>query len=326
MPLNAALVGVGKWGQRLVKATQDKSLALRFTHGVTRTVSKAAAFCQAQGMSLGSDLAAVLEDKTVEMVVVCTPHSLHAEQIIAAADAGKHVFVIKPIALSLASAKAASDACDRAGVKLGVGFPWRHFPATRELKRLVTSGALGTINHLESNYCVPRFMHFKPDDWKATVQEHPPGGLSTHSLDVMTDLAGPVEALAAVSMRRVVPWPIDDVTSILCRFREGASGYVGTSGATGPVVRVTVYGSKGWAEVRDETKLEFQPLEGDSTVKDYPTAPDETLKWELESFANSIVGKPTYPWSRAHDLHGVAIGEAIHEAAQTPGFVRVACP
>jgi predicted dehydrogenase len=324
MTLNAALVGVGKWGQRLVKATQDQSPSLRFTRGVTRTVSKAAAFCQRQGMALTDDLDAMLADKSVDMVVMATPHSVHEDLITRTVQAGKHCFVIKPLTQSLKTAKAVSKAADKAGVKLGVGFPWRHFPATKELKRLATSGELGILSHCESNYCVPRFMSFKPDDWKATPEEHPPGALITHSVDVLTDLFGPMESLSVVSMNRVVPWKIHDVTSLLCRFKNGASGYVGSSGCTGPIVRLTVYGSKGWAEVRDETRLEFQPASGESTVTEYPTGEDETLKWELESFADWIAGKDSYPWSREHDLHGVAVSDAVVKAAKTGRAVKVA--
>ncbi len=325
MTLKAALVGVGKWGQRLVKATQGKSDVLTFTAGATRTVAKAEDFCRAQGMTLTGDLKTMLKDPAIDMVVICTPHSQHDKQIVAAARAGKHVFVIKPMTMTLRTAKAASAAADKAGVLLGVGFPWRHFPATKELKRLVTSGELGIVSHVESNYCVPRFMNFKPEDWKTQLDEQPPGCLITHSVDILTDLLGPIASLSVVSMNRVVPWKIDDVTSLLCRFKNGASGYIGSSGATASIFRLTVFGSKAWAEIRNETRLEIQPAAGEkSTVIDYPSdAGDDSLRWELESFANAIQGKPTYPWSRQHDLHGVAVGDAVIKAAKAEKVVKV---
>lgn len=326
MALNAALIGVGKWGQRLVKSAQGRSDAIRFTAGVTRTPSKAEAFAKAQSLRLSDDLDAVLRDASVDIAVVATPHTLHAEHIMACIAAGKHVFVIKPLTLSLETAKAASAAADKAGVRLGVGFPWRHLPATKELKHLVTSGSLGEITHAESNYCVPRFMGFGADDWKTHAAEQGVGALITHSVDILTDLLGPIATLSAISMRRVVSWPIHDVTSLLFRFANGCGGYIGTCGATGPLLRLAVFGSKGWAEIRDETHLEVQPTSGPPTIMDFPDDTENSLRWQLESFAKAILGEPSYPWSRAHDLHGVAVSDAVVEAAAKGTVVKVALP
>jgi predicted dehydrogenase len=324
MTINAALIGVGKWGQRLVRATQDQSESLRFTTGVTRTVSKAAAFCQQQGMSLGNDLGQMLKDKSIDMAVICTPHTQRAEIIEACLAAGKHVFVIKPLTMTLESAKAVSAAADKAGVKIGVGFPWRHLPATKELKRLAATGELGAIGHVESNYCVPRFMNFKPEDWKTKLQEQPPGALTTHAIDVLTDIMGPVETVNVLSHRRAVPWEIDDTTAVMFRFANGASGFLGSSGATAVLYRLMVFGSKAWAEVRNEARLEVAPTTGPSTITEFPDdSNDSSLRWELESFADSIQGKDSYPWSRTHDLHGVAIGDAIVKSARDGGIVKV---
>jgi predicted dehydrogenase len=127
-------------------------------------------------------------------------------------------------------------------------------------------------------------------------------------------------------MRRIVDWPIDDVTSLLCRFANGASGYIGTCGATGPILRLTIFGSKGWAEVRNETRLEVQPASGAPTLTEFPDDNENSLRWQLESFARAIMGEPTYPWSRTHDLHGVAVSDAVVEAAAKGTMVKAAFP
>jgi predicted dehydrogenase len=326
MALNAVLIGLGKWAQRLVKATQGRSDFIRFTAAVTRTIAKAASFAEAYDIRLNSELEAVLADPSIDMAVIATPHSLHAEHAMACVTARKHAFVIKPLTMSLDTAKAVSAAADRAGVRLGVGFPWRHLPATKELKRLVTSGALGEIIYAESNYYVPRFMGFSTDDWKTHAIEQGVGALITHSVDVLTDLMGPITTISAISMRRIVAWPIDDVTSLLFRFANGCGGYIGTCGATGPLLRLAVFGSKGWAEIRNERRLEVQPTSGASMVKEFPDENENSLRWQLESFAKAVMGEPTYPWSREHDLHGVAVSDAVIEAASKGILARVKFP
>src|SRR6185295_16107647 len=114
--INAAIVGLGRWGQNLVNSVHGKSDAIRFTAGATRTVERAAAYAQEKGFPLHDSYEKLLADPEIEAVVLATPHTLHARQVAAAAAAGKHVFTEKPLALTLASARAATQACAKAGV------------------------------------------------------------------------------------------------------------------------------------------------------------------------------------------------------------------
>ena len=86
----------------------------------------------------------LLLDDTIDVVYLCTPHSLHAEQSIAAAQAGKHVLVEKPMAMSRREAETMVEASEKAGIVLGVGFHLRHHPAHKETHRLITEGSLGS--------------------------------------------------------------------------------------------------------------------------------------------------------------------------------------
>src|SRR3954471_19982225 len=105
--IQAAIVGLGTWGQHLVASVQGKSDVIRFTAGATRTPSKASDFCAPHRIGLPDSYEALLKEKSIDAVVLATPHSTHAEQIAAAARAGKHVFVEKPLGLSRAE-------CERA--------------------------------------------------------------------------------------------------------------------------------------------------------------------------------------------------------------------
>ena len=111
--LRTAIVGLGSWGRELVMSAEGSSL-LRYTVACTRSPAKVEAFCRERGIALVSTFDAVLDDPNVDAVVLATPNSQHAAQVIRAAQAGKHVFVEKPFALDAVSAREAI-ACREAG-------------------------------------------------------------------------------------------------------------------------------------------------------------------------------------------------------------------
>src|SRR5205085_3731600 len=131
--INAAIVGLGRWGRTLVNSVQGKSGAIRFTAAHTRTRSSAEAFCAENGIALKDDLDQILADPAIDGVVFATPHSQHGPQVERAAAAGKHVLMEKPFTLDLKSAEGAVDAAARAGVVLAVAYPRRFHPAMIEL-------------------------------------------------------------------------------------------------------------------------------------------------------------------------------------------------
>ena len=122
--INAAIVGLGRWGQNLVNSVQGKSDKIRFTTGVLRNPEKAREYAERQGLALERDLGKVLADPGIDAIVLATPHTVHAAQVIAAARAGKPVFTEKPFTLTSTDAAKALHAAAQAKVTLGVGFNW----------------------------------------------------------------------------------------------------------------------------------------------------------------------------------------------------------
>src|SRR2546425_8577422 len=103
--INAAIVGLGWWGRTLVESVQGSEF-IRFAAGATRTVSpEVKAFADTNKLRLAEGFEALLKDPNIQAVVLCTPHSMHAQQVIAAAQAGKHVFCEKPFALTKSDAE-----------------------------------------------------------------------------------------------------------------------------------------------------------------------------------------------------------------------------
>src|SRR3954463_16274141 len=256
--IRAAIVGIGTWGQNLVASVQGRSERIRFSAGTTRTPAKAAQFCGRHGIRLVDSYEDLLKSSDIDAIVLATPHSLHAEQIVAAAKAGKHVFVEKPLALDRAEAERALAACAERGVVLAVGYNWRFQPALCEIKAMLEDGRLGKLVHIEGNFCGPSAYRFKREHWRQDRDEVPAGGMTgrgVHVVDAMLYLAGRVETVVAQSRRLVQDFGVDDTTSMLFGFKGGPTGYLGTFIATAETWRLQVFGSKGWAEVGDVEHL-----------------------------------------------------------------------
>ncbi len=319
--LNVAIVGLGRWGQRLVDAVHaPPSAKLRFTHAVARTPEKVRAYCSARALSLSADLAQVLADPRVDAVVLATPHSQHAEQVRAAAAAGKHVFVEKPFTLDAAGARAAARACRDAGLVLAAGHNRRFLPAFAEMKRIVAAGSLGEILHLEGNFSGSFGLGYTPGMWRATQAESPAGGMTAmgiHLIDAFIALAGPIASIRCESQRRVLQVELDDTTSVFARFASGATACMSTLTATGRIFRLQVFGTRGWLHLPDQRTLEIGDIEG--KVRRIEFAQVDAERAELEAFADAVTGAAVYPVPVEDAIRGVAVMEAAIRSAAGGG-------
>src|SRR5579859_1484372 len=250
--IRAAIVGIGTWGRNLVTAVEGSEL-IRFVAGATRTPATAELFCKQQGMRLMDSYEDLLAYGEFDAVVLATPHSMHCDQIVAAAKAGKHVFVEKPLGVDASSAEQAVAACAQKRLTLAVGYNWRFQPALQEAKRMLEDGHLGKLLHIEGNFCGPSAYRFTREHWRQDRDEAPAGGMTgrgVHVVDAMLYLAGShITSVVAQSDRLVHDYGVDDTTSMLFRFRSGATAYLGTVIATAETWRLQVFGSKGWIQV-----------------------------------------------------------------------------
>lgn len=334
--LRAAIVGIGTWGQNLVASVQDKSERIRFVAGATATPAKAAEFCRRNEIALADDYQAILSNPGVDAVVLATPHSMHTEQIVAAAAAGKHVFVEKPLGLNRMEAERAAAACAQRKVVLAVGYNWRFQPALREARRMLEDGRLGKLLHIEGNFCGPSAYRFRREHWRQDRDESPAGGMTgrgVHVVDAMLYLAGQVDTVQAQSYRLAQDFGMDDTTSMLFRFKAGASGYLGTVIATAETWRMQVFGSKGWVEVGDVEHLTTWEMRAcfinpdDIKKKQKPQVlafPQvSTERAELERFAEAAAAGEPIAVPGGDEVHNVAVFEAIVASAADHSLRRV---
>lgn len=316
--MRAAIVGLGSWGQRLVLAVHGRSEALTVTRGVTRTPEKAAAFSRSTGIPVGGDYHQVLADPDIDAVILATPHSQHVAQVVSAAEAGKHVFVEKPLALSSDGVRQAFDACERNGVVLAVGQNRRFLPAVREIRRAIAAGDLGRILHIEGNYSGPSGWRHSRSAWRASAAESPWGGMTgkgLHISDLMIHFAGPISEVEARSCRQVLSAELDDTTLMLLRFASGAHGYLASLTATADVWRLQVFGSEGWIEMRGHDRLIVAKVGEGERIVDFP--PVDIERAELEAFAEAGRSGAPYPIARSEVENNIAFLEAIGRSVRS---------
>lgn len=335
--IRAAIIGLGTWGQNLVRSVQGSSPAIEFVAAATRTPDKSREFAQAQRLRMLPSYDAVLADAAIDAVVLATPHSMHTDQIVAAARARKHVFCEKPLGLDAASAERAAQACADAGVTLGVGYNWRFQPALQAIRAMIGDGSLGRVLHLEGNFCGPSAYRFPKGHWRHDRTEGPAGGMTgrgVHVVDAMLYLAGHIEQVTAQSFRLAQDFGMDDTTSMLLRFASGATGYVGTVIATPETWRLQVFGSKAWVEVGDVEHLHTWSLKVCTldpqhlTVKQRPVVHTFentcTERAELEDFARHAAARQPLALRGGDAVHNVALLDAVLRSIATQQPVRLA--
>jgi predicted dehydrogenase len=314
--IDAAIVGLGRWGQTLVAAVQGKSDKLRFTRAVSRNPERMRDTAVRSGLELVGDLAAVLTDRTIGAVVLATPHSLHCEQVIAAARAGKAVFCEKPLTLTKADAERAINACREAGVVLGIGTDKRFFPSLRELLRLVKCGELGRLLHLEAHFSNEVAGTFS--EWRYSLDESPAGGMTgtgIHMLDVLVALAGPVRRVQALLLSHKPPPDPHDSLSALLEFTSGVSGTLAMVRSTPAYFRLHAFARSASAEVLGRTDLVLRRSGAEPKHESFP--PVDSVRANLEAFADAVAGVAPYPIPTGEILDTVATFEAIAKAAKS---------
>lgn len=324
--IDAAIIGMGRWGQTLVNSVQGSNEAgIRFVAGCTGRPERAAEWAARQGIRILPDFEAVLADPAVKAVAIASPHGMHASQVVAAARAGKHVFVEKPFTLTKASAEAAVAACREAGVVMALGHNRRFLPAVAEMKAMLADGRLGTLLHVEGQFSGPGALAYTPGMWRADRAESPlggMGGMGIHMVDMFIHLAGPIAEVTVQSHARVITNGLDDTTAALMRFASGATANFATLAYAPRYWRVALFGSDGAAELHGHEHLAYTPREGEGWARDYPKTDIERA--ELMAFAAAVAGGPAYPLPTAEAIHGVAVFEAMIGAAASGSTYRVA--
>jgi len=319
--LSVAVAGLGWWGRIIVPLAKTSS-KLRVVRVVDPDPA-AAEFAASQGLSLSGKLDEAIKDPQVQGVVLCTPHTLHTEQIIAAASAKKHVFCEKPLSLSRDAVLKAVKACNDNGVVLAVGHEKRFEPPILELMRMVKAGELGTPLQIEANFVQDKFLSLPADNWRLSAKEAPAGPMTATGIHLLDLSVGAVSAKQKVfaSVKTLGSHLANgDTLAILVDFGKGHA-LLNACLATPFDGRFAVYGSKGWAEVRDKAHPESP--QGWVLTTNIRNAGRNSVEYKparavlanLEAFADAATGGAKYPVPQEQMIANVSALEAIFRSA-----------
>ncbi len=321
--INAAMVGLGRWGQTILNSIQGKSERLRIVHGVSKEPEPARELAARHGFRLSTDLADAIADPQVQAILLATPHSLHVEQIRMVAAAGKPVWCEKPLALTRAEAQRAVVAVKAAGVPLGSGNNKRCFASMRELKRVVESGEIGKVLHIEGHFSNEHSTRVS-GGWRDDPKESPGAGMTgagLHVLDAFVNLAGPIRYVDARSVSKKPPPDPRDVVAVLVEFDEGATGVMGTVRAAPMFWRCHVFGTDGSAEARGEDTLIVGKIGGATHEQIFPHV--DSLRTLLEAFADAVEGRAPFPVKPEQMLDVIGAFEAVIASLATGASVKL---
>jgi predicted dehydrogenase len=330
--LNAAVIGLGWWGKTITQrlSTSDE---IRVTRAVDLFPDRHADYTAKFGVPVTGDYADVLADPDVHVVILCTPNSLHTAQIRAAAEAGKHVFCEKPLALNRAEAEASVALCRSKGLMLGIGHERRYELAMEEITRMVRAGELGELMHAEGNFSHDKLINVPVTDWRRSATESPAAGytaMGIHLSDGFISLFGPAVEVQAMTAARVLPGENGDVVSALLRHRNGATSYLNAILYTPHYLRFVVYGTKAWVEYRNATHPDT-PGPATLTIGRTGQADEvrnfdwtDSVRANLDEFARAATGRGTYRFKDEELIGNVAVLEAIVASAAGGGTIKIA--
>jgi len=294
-----AIIGCGMIAKFHARAIAEmKGSKLVACH--SRALEKAAEFTSQFGGTPYSDLQKMLSDPAVDIVTICTPSGAHLEPAIAAARAGKHVLVEKPLEITTARCDKLIEACDRAGVRLGTIFPSRFHRSAQLLKNAVDAGRFGSIA-LAAAYVkwYRTQQYYDSGMWRGTWKLDGGGALMNqeiHRVDLLLWLMGPVKSLSAMTaLRAHERIEVEDAAVASLEFESGALGSIEATTAAypGSLKRIEIAGSTGYATLEEEALIKWDFAK---TLK-----ADEKIKEGMKT--NSTGGGASDPAAIGHKAH-----------------------
>ena len=344
MAIRWALLGPGRHAERSVVAALKAAAGGELVALFSRDPSRGESFARAHGIPrVYTAFEELLRDRDIDALYDATPDGLHAAHAIAAARAGKHALIEKPLAISVAEGAAAIAAARRHNVKLGVVFNQRHEAVHQEARRLLRDGALGEVKLALVQIPLQRTIRVAAPaspqaNWRVDPQMRPGGiavSIGDHAYDTLAYILGQeiAEVSAFTDASRMDP-PNEQVAAMLLKLAHGTIGYATASFAT-PFARrpFEFHGTKGSLIVENSytyltgadggarPKLTLINEAG-SKAQDF--APTDCFRLEIERFNRAIAGAGEPMTTAAEGLRSLAIASALYAAIREGRVAQIA--
>lgn len=312
-PLRAAALGIGWWSDVLADAA-GRSDAIRIVACYTRSDDKKRAFAAKFGCRAAASYEEILADPSIDAILNTTPNAAHLETVRMAAAAGKHVFLDKPIANSVAEGLEIARLCDDAQVVLALGYQRRRENHFRWIKSEIDAGRFGRLVQAEANISRDRLGKIDLSSWRYQAAGMPGGvmlQIGIHYVDVLEMLFGPVARVSGASAQLVLPGDNPDVAAMILEHESGAVSNLSASYASaGEYYMMNVYGKTASAYYDPFNGLRIF-RQGDAMPRAVAVEANDTIREELEEFARCVRAgdRPeTDGWWGARNLAVVCAG------------------
>jgi predicted dehydrogenase len=292
-PLQVACLGMGWWSDVLADAIK-RSGKLTIAACYSRSADKRDKFAAKYGCRAAASYEEILADRKIEAVINTTPNPAHLETTRAAAAAGKHVFLDKPIANTVADARAITEACRKAKVVLALGYQRRRESHFRFVKSKIEDGSFGKLVNAESNISRDRLGQIDLSSWRYE-KDGMPGGvmlqIGIHYTDVLEYLMGPVKSVSGHFARLVLPGDNPDVASLVLEHESGALSTLNASYASASeYYLMNIYGKEASAYYDFHQGLRYLKR-GSAKPETVRCEKNDTLVEELEEFVGAVRGE-----------------------------------
>ena len=294
---------MGWWSDVLADAIK-RSGKLSIAACYSRSDEKRKAFAAKYGCRAAASYEAILGDGSIEAIINTTPNNVHLQTTRAAARAGKHVFLDKPIANTVADGRAITAECRKAGVVLAIGYQRRRESQFRWIRERIDAGAFGKLVNAEANISRDRVGQIDLRSWRYTADGMPGGvmlQIGIHYIDVLEYLIGPVKAVSGMLAQLVLPGDNPDVASLVMEHENGALSTVNASYASASEYYVmNLYGKEASAYYDLHQGLRFLKR-GAERSEPVAVPKVDALVDELEEFARAVrgTGRPEMDGDRA---------------------------
>jgi predicted dehydrogenase len=293
VPLRVACIGMGWWSDVLADAIV-RSGKLEIIACYSRSADKRAAFAAKYGCRSAPSYEEILADPAIEAIVNTTPNDAHLSTTSAAAAAGKHVFLDKPIANTVSDGHAITQACAKAGVLLGLGYQRRRENQFRWIRNQIEQGTFGQLVNAEANISRDRLGKIDLSSWRYQAAGMPGGvmlQIGIHYADVLEYLLGPIKAVSGRLVRLVLPGDNPDVASLVFEHENGALSTLNASYASASEhYLMNIYGKEATAYYDMHNGLRLLKRGSNRPVA-IACETNDTIVDQLEEFAAAVRGR-----------------------------------
>ena len=325
-PLRVACIGMGWWSDVLADAIR-RSGKLEILSCYTRSDDKREKFAAKYRCRRAASYEAMLADPDIEAVINTTPNDVHLATTRAAAAAGKHVFLDKPIANSIADGRAITEACRKAGVVLALGYQRRRESHFRWIRQQIDDGLFGKLVNAEANISRDRVGKIDLTSWRYQAAGMPGGvmlQIGIHYIDVLEYLIGPIRAVRGQLAQLALPGDNPDVASLMLEHENGALSTLNASYASASeYYLMNIYGRDATAYYDLHNGLRLL-RRGETKPTAVPCPENDTLVEELEEFAAAIRGQGQHEVGGEYATRSLAVVRAGILSAREGRRVEVA--